>query len=355
MIQIDGSMGEGGGQVFRTTISFAALLKKTVQIKNIRKHRKKPGLRIQHLTALRAMVKVTGGEVMGDYVGSSEVIFIPGETNGGCYTFDVSETSGSAGSVSLIFQALLLPLLFAQSSSTLELIGGTHVPLSPPYHYLERVFLPTLRRMGVSVDISLLQWGWYPMGKGKMKISIHPVNKLHPLQIDRKRPLRQIYGISASSNLPAHIRLRQKEEALRLLSEQDTRASFEEVDAYAFGKGSFVFLYTDPEDAVAGFSAVGAVGKSAENVAREAWKGFNAFFHASSPCDPFIADQLVPYLALAAGESFIRFSRLSFHLSTHVGLLGQFLPKVKMILEGKKDGEGSLQVSGMELQREDRK
>ncbi len=350
MIQIDGSMGEGGGQVFRTAISFAALLKRGVQIKNIRKNRKKPGLGIQHLTALRAMVKVTEGEVRGDYAGSSEVIFLPGETNGGRYSFDVSETKGSAGSVSLIFQALLLPLLFAKTSSTLELTGGTHVPLSPSYHYIERVFLPSLRRMGVFVELSLLQWGWYPMGKGKMKSTIQPIEKLKPLQLHRKGLLKQIYGISASSNLPLHIRIRQKDEALRLLSEQNVSALFEEIEAPAFGKGSFVFLYADPEDAAAGFSALGALGKSAENVAKEAWQKFDAFFHASTPCDPFIADQLVLYLALADGKSFIRFSRLSPHLSTQVRLLGQFLPEVNMILEGKEEREGSLQVSGKGFQ-----
>lgn len=354
MIQIDGSMGEGGGQVFRTTLSFAALLQKSVHIRNIRKYRRKPGLGIQHLTSLRAMVKVTGGEAKGAAVGSSEVFFLPGETKGGHYSFDVSETQGSAGSVSLIFQALVLPLLFAKSPSVLELIGGTHVPLSPPYHYLERIVLPVLRRMGASVDISLLQWGWYPIGKGKMKIRIQPIDLFHPLQIDKKGPIRNIFGISASSNLPAHIRRRQKEEARSLLSKQDINASIEEVDAPAIGKGTFVFLYPDMKDATAGFSALGAIGKPAENVSQETWKEFNTFNNASSPCDPYIADQLVPYLALAKGESFIRFSRLSPHLSTQVKLIGEFLPQVKMILDGEEGQEGSLRVRGAGFQKMDR-
>ncbi|HET6370479.1 MAG TPA: RNA 3'-terminal phosphate cyclase [Nitrospiria bacterium] len=347
MIEIDGSMGEGGGQVVRTSLALAALTRRPVRIVNIRKNRRNPGLGIQHLTALRAVSRICEGKITGDRIGSFEVTFHPGVTEGGAFRFDVSETRGSAGSASLIFQTLLLPLLFADSPSALSLIGGTHVPLSPPYHYLERVFIPLLRRMGARVHISLSRWGWYPIGKGSMEARVEPIGRIIPINIDRVGPIRTVHGISASSNLPEHVRQRQKREASRILSDRGFEADFEEIDAPSIGTGSFVFLHADPQETLAGFSALGARGKPAEAVAKEACDAFELFERASAPCDPFIADQIVPYLALAAGESLIRFSRLTLHLMTQVDLIPKFLPEAGLILEGREGEPGILRVSGV--------
>jgi RNA 3'-terminal phosphate cyclase (ATP) len=347
MIEIDGSMGEGGGQVVRTSLSLAALTRQPVRMMNIRKNRRNPGLGIQHLTALRAVAWISEGRIAGDRIGSSEVTFHPGVPRGGAFRFDVSETRGSAGSVSLIFQTLLLPLLFADSPSTLSLIGGTHVPLSPPYHYLERVFLPLLRGMGAVAELSLSRWGWYPIGKGIVEARVEPIRKLVPVRIDRRGPIRRLHGISASSNLPEHVRQRQRREAGRVLSGLGLETDFEEIDAPSIGTGSFVFLHADPAEAFAGLSALGARGKPAETVALEACDAFGSFERASVPCDPFIADQIVPYLVLAAGESLIRFSRLTLHLITQVGLIPKFLPEAGLILEGREGEPGALRVTGV--------
>jgi RNA 3'-terminal phosphate cyclase (ATP) len=347
MIEIDGSMGEGGGQVVRTSLALSALTRQPVRIVNIRKNRRNPGLGIQHLTALRAVARISKGEITGDRIGSSEVTFYPGVTRGGAFRFDVSETRGSAGSVSLIFQTLLLPLLFAESPSALSLIGGTHVPLSPPYHYLERVFIPLLRSMGAGVDLSISRWGWYPIGKGSMEARVEPMGRLVPPRIDRRNPIRRLHGISASSNLPEHVRQRQKREAVRILSGCGIEADFEEIDALSIGTGSLVFLHADPQEAFAGLSALGARGKPAEAVAREACEAFESFERTSAPCDPFIADQIVSYLALPAGESLIRFSRLTLHLITQVELIPKFLPEAALILEGREGEPGALKVTGV--------
>jgi RNA 3'-terminal phosphate cyclase (ATP) len=347
MIEIDGSMGEGGGQVVRTSLSLAALTRLPVRIVNIRRNRRKPGLGIQHLTALRAAARIGEGGITGDRIGSSEVIFHPGVPRGGAFRFDVSETRASAGSVSLIFQTLLLPLLFGDSPSTLSLIGGTHVPLSPPYHYLERVFIPLLRRMGARVDISLSKWGWYPIGKGNMEARVEPIGRINPIKIDRRGPIRSVHGISASSNLPEHVRQRQMREAGRILSDRGFEADIEKIDAPSIGTGSLVFLFADTKEAFAGLSALGARGKPAEAVAREACGAFESFERTVAPCDPFIVDQIVAYLALAAGESLIRFSRLTRHLITQVELIPKFLPEAALILEGREGEPGILRVTGI--------
>ena len=163
MIHIDGSQGEGGGQILRTALSLSALLGLPVTIENIRANRPKAGLRPQHLTAVKALKEICGAEVEGMAVDSRRIAFRPGRVRPGNYFFDV----GTAGSVTLILQALLLPLALAPGPSRIKLRGGTHVPWSPPYHYLAEVFLPTLALMGIQTAVRLGKWGWYPKGGGE--------------------------------------------------------------------------------------------------------------------------------------------------------------------------------------------
>jgi RNA 3'-phosphate cyclase len=157
-IVIDGSHGEGGGQILRTALSLAALLQRSVEIHNIRANRKKPGLRPQHLTAVKALAQITKAEITGDHVNSTSLWFAPRKINGGNYRFSI----GTAGSITLLAAAILPPLLFAATPSKVVLEGGTHVPFSPVVHYMHEIFLPFLRRLGGEVDVTLDKWGWYP-------------------------------------------------------------------------------------------------------------------------------------------------------------------------------------------------
>ena len=181
MIKIDGSDGEGGGQVLRTCLSLSALTGRPFQITNIRAGRKKPGLRPQHLTTVNALAALCTADTRGAALNSQSLTFTPkSRPLGGEYSFDVADAAigGSAGSVTLIFQALLYPLLFAQKPSTIRLRGGTHVPFSPPYHFISNVFKPALSQLGASFSTTLMAWGWYPQGQGEMVATITPQGKL---------------------------------------------------------------------------------------------------------------------------------------------------------------------------------
>src|SRR4030066_2302581 len=165
MIEIDGSFGEGGGQILRTSLSLSCLLKRHLRIFNIRRRRKKPGLMPQHLMGIRSLKLISNARVSGDSQGSIELLFEPGEVKAGDYFFDI----GTAGSTSLLLQAILPPLIFAEHKSSLTLKGGTHVPFSPPFHYISKVFIPIMNKLGIKVKAAIESYGFYPKGGGKVR------------------------------------------------------------------------------------------------------------------------------------------------------------------------------------------
>jgi len=184
--------------------------------------------------------------------------------------FDVAEERGSAGSVGLVFQTVVPILFFGSSTSELEIKGGTHVPFSPPYHYITSVFLPTLGKMGLRTRCEIETWGFYPRGGGKIKVSIEPARSILPVVLSERGRLNRIAGISAVANLPLSIAERQKDRALKKLRERGLDGDIEIVRAESIGPGSFLFLMAEFENARGGFSALGARGKSSEQVADEA-------------------------------------------------------------------------------------
>jgi len=171
MLKIDGSYGEGGGQILRTALSLSCLLREPIEIFNIRKGRKVPGLQPQHLTCVKAAKRVSDADTEGDKVGSINLIFSPKEVKGGYYLFDI----GTAGSTSLVLQTLFLPLSLAPNPSKVEITGGTHVPWSPPFHYLNYIVIPILERMGLKIRLWIEKWGWYPIGGGIVHVRINPI------------------------------------------------------------------------------------------------------------------------------------------------------------------------------------
>ena len=175
MINIDGSWGEGGGQILRTGLSLATITGQSVRIERIRANRSKPGLAAQHLTSVRAAATLCQAQVSGDTLGSMTLEFRPTRPpQAGQYTFDVTEArvGGSAGAVTLILQTILMPLVLANGSSQVILKGGTHVAWSPPVTYIEEVYLPTLKQLGVEAEVKLNAWGWYPRGGGEVKLQV---------------------------------------------------------------------------------------------------------------------------------------------------------------------------------------
>lgn len=318
MLHLDGSYGEGGGQILRTALSLAATLELPVKIANIRAGRSKPGLRPQHLTAVLALARITQAEVSGAALHSRELTFRPRRPQPGTYLFDVAEKTGSAGSVTLLAQALLPLLLAAGRPSRLILRGGTHVAWSPPAHYLLQVFLPALAQMGAKVTMTLKRWGWYPRGGGEVGLEIAPARALAGVKWRKPPDYREFRAISAASKLPEHVRRRQGE---RLQARLGPDLTVDFVEGGGLDAGSMVLIY-GPQ---AGFDALGARGKPAEKVADEAADAFLTFRDRQAAVDRHLADQIVLYLARAQGPSSFITPEITLHLLTNLWVIERFL------------------------------
>jgi RNA 3'-terminal phosphate cyclase (ATP) len=322
MIEIDGSYGEGGGQVLRTSLAFSAILKVPVTVHHIRAGRKNPGLQPQHLKGVEALAQIARAQTEGVKMGSEKITFVPSDIFPGGYEFDV----GTAGSVALLLQVLLPPLCLCRECSHLTLVGGTHVAWSPPFHYLSEILFPTLSLMGVSVTATIERWGWYPKGGGIVHVEIRPSSGLKSISLIDRGPLMRIHGVSATTNLPRHIAKRQKDDALRRIREalgMDAEITIH-YNAPAHGAGSFLFLVAESEKAIAGFSSLGEKGKRAEEVAKEAVNGLINYIDSDGCIGPQLADQIVPFMALGKGNSSFTTSQITNHLLTNLWVIQHF-------------------------------
>jgi RNA 3'-terminal phosphate cyclase (ATP) len=312
---------------------------------SIRAGRRNPGLMAQHLTSVRAAAEICHAQSAGDRFRSTSLRFEPGRVVSGRYSFDVAEERGSAGSVGLVFQTVL-PILFSGSSpSDVEIKGGTHVPFSPPYDYIASVFLPMLGKMGLHARCEIETWGFYPRGGGRMKVRIEPALDITPVELNGRGRLNRITGISAVANLPTSIAERQRDRALKKLRERGLDGDIEIVRAESVGPGSFLFLMAEFELARGGFTALGARGKSSEQVADEAFEKLIHHLESDAALDPHLADQLIIYCALATGRSFFTTSEISNHLLTNKWVVEQFLPQ-KIAVKGAQGGRGEVEVIG---------
>ncbi len=342
-MRIDGSYGEGGGQILRTSLALSCALARPVEITNIRKSRKKPGLQPQHLTSVMAAATIANADVRGAELSSTELQFRPGKTRGGAFHFDVAETRGSAGSTSLVLQTVLLPLCLAEQPSTVVVHGGTHVPWSPPFHYLSLVAAPLLARLGASTVFSIERWGWYPIGGGQVSARIATSRELRSLSVSDRGGLLRVSGISAVSNLPAHIASRQRDRARMVLGREGLDATIEILSGASPGKGSFLFLVAEFENVRAGFGSLGAIGKRAEEVAEEACRELLFHLRSKGALDPHLADQVVPWLAFCGGPSEFTACRLTKHLLTNLWVVQQFMD-VDVRVEGNEGEEGRVVI-----------
>lgn len=327
MIYIDGSYGEGGGQVLRTSLSLAAITGEPIKIENIRAKRKKPGLAAQHLTAVWAAAAICQAQVEGDVIDSTTLEFIPQVApQPGRYNFDVSLALGgrSAGAVTLVLQTVLLPLALANGDSEVILRGGTHVAFSPPLTYIERVYLPLLRLLGVQGEVKLLKWGWYPQGGGKVQLLVSGGSTISGMDILDRGRLQQVRGIAVVTELPSHIPQRMASRAENLLHEAKSKASVQPLRERGIAAGAGIFLTAEYENSKAGFGAVGRVGLPAEKVAEIACEELIAFHKTNAPVDVHLADQLLLPMALASDASQYRVAEISEHLTTNAWVIEQF-------------------------------
>jgi len=351
MLVIDGSYGEGGGQVLRTSLSLAAILGRPVRIERIRAGRRKPGLQPQHLAGVRAAAKLCDAEAEGDELNSLALAFAPRfKPRAGAYNLNVAQVAkgGSAGSVSLLLQTVLLPLALAEGTSQLALLGGTHVAWSPPFDYIKRVYLPTLGRLGVQAKVQIEKWGWYPIGGGIVNATVQgrgQAASLAGLDLVERGALMRVRGISATSNLPKHISLRQEGAVLQQLRSNGVNARIDRVEAPSKGQGTAVFLWAEFENSVAGFTSLGERGKPAEQVAEEATRGLLEFLSGGAALDRHLADQLVLPLALAQGPSQFTTASVTKHLLTNAWVVNQFLPG-RVRVAGEEGQPGTCWIGG---------
>ena len=342
MIEIDGSLGEGGGQVLRSALSLSCITGKPFHISNIRKSRSKPGLMHQHLVAVQAAAQIASAGIRGGQLGSTELSFEPGAVTPGDYSFDI----GTAGSTSLVLQTLIPPLLLAGAPSRLTLTGGTHVPFSPSWHYLAEVFAPALLGLGARVELTLDSCGFYPKGGGKVRCRILPCAAFSPLSAEHRGELLRLSGVSAVGSLPLSIAERQRRSALARIegtlgASLPAEVSCREVPC--LGQGTFIFLKGEYQGATSGFTSLGARGKPAEVVGEEAAVEFLSHHATAMPVDPHLADQLVLYLAQAEGPSVFATSRITEHLITNLIVTGYFLG-MEYQITGKRDSPGTVTV-----------
>lgn len=322
MIEIDGEMGEGGGQVVRSALTLSLLTGQEVRIEGVRARRDRPGLRFQHLAAVQAAARVGQARVEGDRVGSRSLRFQPGRVQPGRFHFDI----GTAGATSLVLQTVLLPLALASGPSAVVVTGGTHVPSSPCFHYLEWHWRWLMGRLGVEFSLSMLRAGFYPPGGGEIRAAIRGMARPRGLQLAHRGRLIRVRGLSAVANLPADIATRQRARTMLLLGGLGCPVEIRLETLPAPSPGTVLVLLAEFEHSQACFSALGARGKRAELVAEEAAEGLLAFLATDGAVDAWAADQLLLPLACAPEPSVLRTMQVTLHLLTQAAVIERFLP-----------------------------
>ncbi|MEM0330710.1 MAG: RNA 3'-terminal phosphate cyclase [Archaeoglobaceae archaeon] len=325
MLRIDGSFGEGGGQILRTAVALSCITGKAVEVFNIRANRPNPGLAPQHLKGIEVAKLISEAEVEGLRLGSTKIVFKPKRIKGGDYKIDI----GTAGSITLILQTILPPLLVADRPSKLEIIGGTDVAWSPTIDYLANVTLRTLKEMNAVVNLKVLARGYYPKGGGRVLVEIE-ASKLEGQEFNEK--ICRIEGVSHCQNLPEHVAIRQKESAIKFLREKGLSAEIRVEVLKGVSTGSGITIWCGYK----GGSALGERGKRAEEVGFEAVKNFYDEFSAKGVFDSHLADQLMIFGALAKGRTKYSTTKITDHQKSNIYVINSFLGEILRLDEAQR-------------------
>ncbi|MCL2344873.1 MAG: RNA 3'-terminal phosphate cyclase [Desulfobulbus sp.] len=334
-LELDGSRGEGGGQILRTALSLSMITGTPFVIERIRAGRKKPGLLRQHLTAIQAAQAVCGAAVEGAALGSPSVRFKPGPIRAGDYRHAI----GSAGSCTLVLQTVLPALWFADGPSTLRITGGTHNPSAPPADFLIRSWQPLLRRMGVTLAIELLRHGFYPAGGGELLARTEPVHDWQPLRLEARGELCRQSAIGIVAGVPAEVAKREMQRAASQLGPLDEALR---VLPSNEGPGNALLIVLEYPEVVEVLSAYGERGLPAEAVADRAVSEARRYRDSGAAVGEHLADQLLLPMALAGQGSFTT-PALSSHLKTNCEIIEKFLPVSFICEESSRQARVSLE------------
>jgi RNA 3'-terminal phosphate cyclase (ATP) len=340
-IELDGSFGEGGGQILRSALALSLVTGRPFHLRKVRARRPKPGLHPQHLMCVRAAACISGAAVRGDRLGSTELVFEPGEVVPGDYHFAI----GTAGATGLVLQTLYLPLaLRGAAPSHLVIEGGTHVTASPCFQFLDVTWRRYLALMGLQVRLSMRLPGFYPRGSGALEAWVEPSPQLRGLELSERGAVTRVSGFSAVAGLPEHIAQRQARQARRRLEQTGVSVDIRE-ETWQNGPGSVLGLVVETPPVPALFFGLGERGKPAERVADEAADQVLAYLEAApAAVDPHSADQVVLPLTLAEGPSRYAVTEVTRHLCTNIEVIRRFTER-DIICDGDEGEPGVVRIT----------
>ncbi|MEK6852810.1 MAG: RNA 3'-terminal phosphate cyclase [Nanoarchaeota archaeon] len=322
MIEIDGSYGEGGGSIVRLAVAFSAVTGKSCRIFNIRSGREKVGLQPQHLTAVKAAAEISNAKVKGLVLGSREIEFYPSSIRGGRYDFDV----GTAGATTLVMQALMIPAYHSEKALEARIKGGTIVRWSPTIGYLQNVTLPLLRKLNYNADVEIAKHGFYPRGGGLIGAKIWP-SKLKAYNFAERGKLKDVVvEVTSSQKLKERKVAERMVEAIQEDLEEKMKMPITKINyVNTLSDGVGIDIYAIYEHSILGANALGEIKKKAEDVATEALRKILSLHESKATLDEHMADQILPYLALASGNSRIKVAQVTRHAETNIWLLQKFI------------------------------
>lgn len=341
LLELDGSFGEGGGQVLRTSLTLALQTRRPFHLRNVRAGRPKPGLHPQHLTSVRAAARIGQAQVRGASLGSTDLVFEPGEVVPGKYEFPI----GTAGATGLVLHTLYLPLAMrTQAPSELILQGGTHVTTSPCFHFLQTTWRGYMEQIGLRIRLRLVRPGFYPRGGGTVQVDIQPCPRLSGLHLTSRSPVSKAIGFSAVAGLPESIARRQARRAAHRLEQYGLDVDIRE-ESWDGGPGTVLAVELDTKPVPTLFFGLGARGKPAERVADDAFDQVVAYLEARpAAVDAHSADQIVLPLALAEGTSEFTVANVTSHLLTNIAIIRQFIER-EIVCEGEEGKPGTVRIS----------
>ncbi|RKY75371.1 RNA 3'-phosphate cyclase [candidate division KSB1 bacterium] len=344
MVRIDGSQGEGGGQILRTALTLSMLTGVPFEIYNIRARRSNPGLMPQHLVSVRAAAHITSASVNGAEKGSMQLYFEPQHPKPGNYHFDI----GTAGAISLVLQTIAYPLAFCRLSSQITITGGTHVPWSPSFHFLDMHWRPIMEKLGFHFSLQLKRAGFYPKGGGEVSLRVYPCSEVRSLVLRERGELLRVEGISAIANLDPEVGYRQKRRAEERLTEKALAHQIQFIKMPAVGKNTLMLLLAHFQYAQLAYESLGAIGKRAEKVADEACDALFAALKTPATLDEHLADQLLLPLSFTSQRSEFIVPKITGHIQTNAEIIQEFLP-VQINIIPIADSSAIIQVQGIDF------